>query len=117
MAGFITVGDVVVQVRGILQDDDGERWLDPKVYQTLNMGMIEARRLRPDLFRGQLDHVPQYDPVSDVNTPIGLDQQYIPALVLYTAGMLQAFDIEGVEDQRAAAMLSTFTNKMLTGTA
>jgi hypothetical protein len=112
----MTVGDVVVQVRSILQDDDGERWPDSRVYQTLNFGLIEARRTRPDLFRGKLDSVPQYLP-ADVAVPIDFEQQYIPALVLYTAGMLQAFDIEGVEDQRAIAMLKTFTGKLLTGDA
>lgn len=117
MAGYLTVGDVVTQIRGILQDDSGERWPDTKVYQSLNMGMLEARRLRPDMFRGVLDNIPQYDPAADAGTFIYLEQQYVPALVIYTAGMLQAFDIEGVEDQRAAAMLSTFTAKMITGGA
>lgn len=112
----LTVGDVIVQVRGILQDDEGERWVDDKVYRTLNLGLLEARRMRPDMFRGMLDNVPQYVP-TDVDVPIAFEQQYIPALVLYTAGMLQAYDIEGVEDQRAAAMLTTFTAKLLTGGA
>lgn len=109
--GFTTVGEIIAQVRVILQDIGGARWPDDVIYQHLNMGLLESRLIRPDLWRDTPDTIPQYA-TSDSGAAIDFELQYRPALVFYVAGLCQLEDDEGNTDQRAAALLGTFTKKL-----
>lgn len=108
---YMPVGDIVTQVRALLQDDAGDRWPDTKVYVSLNMGLLETRRLRADIFRNTPDLIQQYTP-ADAAVFIMYPIQYIPALMFYVAGLIQLQDIEGTQDPRAAALLQSFQQKL-----
>ena len=109
--GYTTVGDIITAVRALLQDTGGARWPDAVIYQHLNMGLLESRLIRPDLWRDTPDTIPQYT-TSDSGTSINFELQYRPALVFYVAGLCELEDDEGNQDARAAALLNTFTKKL-----
>jgi len=111
VAGYTTVGDIVTAVRALLQDTGGVRWPDAVVYQHLNMGLLESRFIRPDLWRSTPDTIPQYS-TTDSGSSINFELQYRPALVFYVAGLCELEDDEGNQDARAAALLNTFTKKL-----
>lgn len=126
MAALDTVGKVVGYARVLLQDI-----LEPYRYPTvdlidaLNAGLLDARRLRPDLFLYTPTDVPFY--VTDIymvgipeNPPlptvldeaITIDQQYRLALVYFIVGTAQFRDEEDVQDARAAMYMLKFTSML-----
>lgn len=107
MAFFVTVGDVVTQVRVLLQDTDAAayRFDNASIYQALNEGLLESQRIRPDFFRGGT--VPQYD-VSNAASTINYPAEFKPALVDYTCGRVQLRDAEETTDQRAGVLITSF---------
>jgi len=110
---YLKVGDVITQVRVLLQDEDAEgyRYSLNSLMQALNEGLLETRRLRPDIYRHRRLDVPQYT-VDQLDQFIDYEQMYLPGLIAYTAGMAQLRDSEEATDQRAAALLNTFTTKL-----
>lgn len=109
------VADYVVEVRRILQDTvTPYRYTDTNLCSALNMGLLEARRLRPDLFltSGLRNSVPSF-PVSNA-TAVPMDPQYRPALVYYMAGQTQLMDEETTQDARASVFLNKFVSQLLT---
>ena len=102
VAGFTTVGDIITEARAILQDVGGVRWPDATIYQHLNMGLLESRLIRPDLWRATPDTIPQYTS-SDSGSALNFELQYRPALVFYVAGLCELEDDEGNQDDRPAA--------------
>lgn len=108
---FTTVGSIITEARLLLQDVSGVRWPDAAIYQHLNMGLLESRLIRPDLWRATPDTIPQYT-VADVAATLDFELQYRPALVFYVVGLCQLEDDEGTADARAAALLNTFTKKL-----
>lgn len=113
---FMTIKNVVDQARGLLQDvDNGDsqvRWADPIIYTALNLGLLEARRLRPDFYRDAPDMIPRYTPPGDATSFIAFPIQYIPALIAYITGYVQIQDLEGTQDPRAISLLATFSSKL-----
>jgi hypothetical protein len=103
-----TVGDIIGEVRVLIMDTDaaGYRYDDASVYQALNEGMLEARRIRPDFFRGVWP-TPQYSP-TDVDVSINFPEQFRPALIDYVCGRVQLRDDESTQDQRAGVFISSF---------
>jgi hypothetical protein len=108
---FQTVGDIIEAARVLLQDVDGDRYSDETMVQALNEGLLETRRLRPDMFRDDPDNVPQYE-VADFGDAIQYEPMYRPALVNYVAGRIQMQDDEVSSDQRAAVFVNTFISKL-----
>lgn len=106
-----TVGDVITQARRLLQDEDGSRWGDAYLYAALNMGILEAYRVRPDLFYSTQGEVLQYSSV-DAGEILHLGP-YAPALALYVAGMVQLSDQEENSDTRAGAFQQMFISKLI----
>jgi len=112
MAKLETVADLITEARRMVQDEAGNRWPDINYYQALNVGMAEAYRLRPDLFRSSPDAVPQFATSDGAElTPISF--MYVPALLLFISGWVQLVDDEGTEDQRAVALMQAFTAKLV----
>lgn len=110
-----TVQDYVVEVRRLLQDTVVPyRYSDTNMVSALNMGLLEARRLRPDLFMssGLRNAVPDFSTVS--MTEVRMDPQYRPALVYYMAGQTQLMDEETTQDARASVFLNKFVSQLLT---
>jgi hypothetical protein len=106
-----TVADYVAQARVLLQDTlaNAYRYSDIELVQSLNLGMVEARRLRADLFLGR--DVPIYT-ANDV-TPVVIDDQFRMALLYYVVGNVQLRDEEDTQDQRALALITKFTTQLL----
>ena len=116
---FASLGDVVAQIRTLLQDTDtlgGEyRYSDDSIVTAINMGLLEMYRIRPDIFLALSFQIPEFS-VSAPDQPMEIEQQHVPALVYYAVGMCQLRDDEGTQDQRSALFLGKFTS-MLAGVA
>ena len=114
MSTLLTVQDYITRVRVLLLDQVSPyRYPDADLVASLNEGILEARRLRPDLmlsyFRTTL---PEYSTAS-LGTTVAIDQMYRTAFVYYMAGQAQLRDEEDTQDARAAAFLTKF-HTMLT---
>lgn len=113
-----TVGDLLDQVRILLQDTDntassGYRYSDDSILLALNQGMMDLYRMRPDIFLALKFVIPTYN-TADLGALIGIEQQYISPMVFYVVGLIQARDDEQTQDQRAAQFLQTFKGAVLT---
>ena len=104
-----TVGDIIDRIYWLLSDVAQERYTIDDVYNSLNEGLVEAKRIRPDFWRGA--DVPQYGQ-GDSATDIDFPDIYRPALVNYAVGRSLLQDREDATDQRAAILLNTFTAKL-----
>lgn len=111
MAGLRTVQDYIDESRRLLQDTVTPfRYADADLLEALNIGLMEARRLRADLFLPIFD-VPLLEAVD--TTPLNFDPMYRSALVYYIVGRAQLRDDEQTQDARAASLLTKFTAQML----
>jgi hypothetical protein len=111
-----TVTDYVVEVRRLLQDAVVPyRYSDENMLSALNMGLLEARRLRPDLFlsSGLRNAVPSFSTTTG-STLVPMDPQYRPAIVYYMCGQTQLMDEENTQDQRATVFMNKFVSQLLT---
>lgn len=109
-----TVADYIAQARVLLQDTvEPYRYSNADVVAALNMCLIEARRMRPDLFLAVSFVVPTYSSASTA-TAVVIDDQYRMALLYYVVGMIQLRDDEGSSDTRATVFLKTFMGQMTT---
>jgi len=110
MPALDTVGKITDYARVLLQDT-----LEPYRYPTidlinaLNVGLLDARRLRPDLFLYTSTDVPSYSATSEI---VDIDQQYRMALVYFVAGHAQMRDEEDVTDTRAMLFTQKFTSML-----
>jgi hypothetical protein len=111
-----TLGDYVKETRVLLQDTVSPyRYSDIDLVMALNIGLLEARRLRADLFLPVFT-IP-YNAVSgtiDMNVKVPMDPMYRPAFVYYMTGRVQLRDDEQTQDQRAASLMNKFVAQMLT---
>jgi hypothetical protein len=113
MPALDTLGDYLTEARRLLQDEqEPYRYPDADMIEALNIGLMETRRLRADLFLPAFD-VP-FLASADTNTPVAMDQMYRSALVYYIVGRMQLRDDEPTVDQRAASLLQKFTAQLLT---
>jgi hypothetical protein len=114
-----SVGDVLKQVRTLLQDTDnsaGEyRYSTDSIITNLNQCMAEMFRLRPDLFLETGFVVPEFV-VGTLDVPIGIEAQYIPAVIYYVVGLTQARDDEQNQDSRATGFIKVFQSSIVQGT-
>jgi len=111
MAALATVANFITTARVLLQDTAGDRYSDAELVIALSLSMLEARKLRPDLFIGRFDDIPSYT-VND-STAVEIDDQYRVPLLYYIVGHAQMRDEEDTQDARAAAFLGKFTSQML----
>lgn len=117
MAALETVADYLAQARSLLQDMVAPyRYADTDVVNFLNLGLLQIRKLRPDLMLATPNSVPSYTAASPSAT-VALDPQYRVALLYYIVGQAQLRDAEDVSDSRALAMMTNFTTQLLTNGA
>jgi hypothetical protein len=113
-----TVGDLLDQIRILLQDTDNSsgqyRYSTESIVLALNQGMLEMFRIRPDLFLETGFIVPKFT-VALPSALIGVEEQYIPALVYYTVGLVQIRDDEQTQDGRGAAFIKVFQSALVSG--
>jgi hypothetical protein len=112
MAALATVEDYVEAARVLLQDTASPyRYPDADFVAALNLGLLEARRLRPDLFIDNSDDVPSF---TAVNTDaVEFDQQYRLPLVYFITGHIQLRDDEEGTDARAGTFVSRFRSDLV----
>jgi hypothetical protein len=127
MPALDTVGKIIGYARVLLQDTlVPYRYPDADLINALNAGLLDARRLRPDLFLYTPNDVPFYTADNDMlgipeNPPlptvldevVTIDQQYRMALVYFVAGQAQLRDEEEVTDARAAAFTTKFMSMLI----
>lgn len=112
MAMLDTVADYVRETRTLLQDLIAPyRYTDLELLSTLNMALLQARKLRADLFLG-VTTVPSYSAVDA--TAVAMDQQYRTSIVYFMTGHAQLRDEEDTQDSRAAGLISKFTAQLTT---
>jgi hypothetical protein len=128
---FDTVGGYIRDVRTVLQDRViPYRYSTHSLVRALNMALMDARRIRPDLFIGYLDAVPQFywsnaedgaanedgDADDDDNPTwqeyVPMDLQFRPAFVAGIVSYALTRDQEDIEDERATGFMKTFINTL-----
>lgn len=111
-----TVQDYITDARVLLQDtvDSPYRYADPSLLTALNVTLLDARRLRPDLFIGQFDTLPQATAIDD--TDIEIEAQFRLGILHGLVAHAFARDQEDVQDARSTLFMNVF-NTILTGGA
>jgi hypothetical protein len=110
-----TVQDYIDRARVLLLDTyaAGYRYSDDELVQALNMGILEARRIRPDLFKAYFrTNLPSYSATSKT-TAVVIDPMFRVAFLYYICGQAQLRDDENVQDGRASVFLNKFTAQLL----
>lgn len=110
-----TVADYLSSARVLLQDTlSPYRYSDAELVNGLNLGLLEMRRLRPDLLKSYFrTTLPSYSSGA-TSTSVAVDPQYRVALLYYVCGQAQLRDDENTQDARATVFLNKFTSQMLT---
>lgn len=112
-----TVQDYVTDARVLLQDTVAPfRYDDTSVLTALNVALLEARRLRPDLFidlKGNLDDddIPQFTAVDTSAVPI--QAMFRLAILHGLCGHALARDQEDIQDDRATQFMGVFTSLLI----
>lgn len=110
-----TVQDYVDRARVLLLDEiEPYRYPTTDLVEALNMGVLEARRLRPDLLKNYFrTSLPDFS-TSTMSAAVPIDPQYRVAFVYYICGMAQLRDDENNQDSRSAAFLNKFVAQLIT---
>lgn len=112
---YNTVADYVADARTILQDLIPDyRYDEPSMLTALNAALVEARRIKPELFVYDLEHngqVPSFEAVDETYVPI--ETQFRLALVHGLIGHALERDQEDYQDQRATSFLALFTQGLV----
>lgn len=111
---LLTVHDYVRSVRVLLLDKvHPHRYKDHEIVQALNLALLEARRLRADLFlrHGHME-VPHYD--TDSDEEVCFEAQFRLGLVHGIAWQVLERDEDDVQDARANSFHLQF-EAVLTG--
>lgn len=111
-----TVGQILTEARVLLQDRfEPYRYSDNELVEALNIGMLEARRLRADLFIPSSFAVGwiNTDDTVDLDATVAMDPMYRPGLVYYVVGRAQLRDDEATTDQRAQTLMQKFLGQLL----
>lgn len=112
MPALAAVQDYVTAARVLLQDQSAPfRYPDADLVAALSYAMLEARKLRADLFLG-VD--PQNFTVNDT-TLVNIDLQYRMALLYYVVGYAQLRDDENTQDVRASGFMAKFSGALMGG--
>lgn len=112
MSALETVSDYISDARTLLQDTISPyRYDDPSLIVAFNVTLLEARRVRADLFVFNHTHVPSYTIVD--TEEVCMEQPFRLALVYGTCAHALARDQEDVQDARAAAFMRLFYEILL----
>lgn len=105
-----TVEDYITDVRTLLLDETAPyRYDDASLLVAFNVAILEARRLRPDLFVfTHHDKVPFFTAVN--TTEFEMEPQFRLGFVYGICGHALARDQEDIQDSRAATFMTAFRN-------
>jgi len=116
MATFDTVQKIVDRARFLLSDETAPyRYSDDDYVGALNMGLLEAYRLRKDLFL-TVETPTEYSAAA-MGAAITFALEYRMALVFFTAGYVQLADEEDTQDARATVFLNKGTSQLISPAA
>jgi hypothetical protein len=111
-----TFAQAVQTTREILQDRYAPfRYSNGDLMLSINEGISEARRLRPDLFIDSLTTEIPFYTVTSFSENIPLPDEYFSAFVSYVAGRTNLRDDEFSADGRAAVLITTFAESLTGG--
>jgi hypothetical protein len=117
VASLGTVAEYITSARVLLQDAiTPYRYADDELVLALNFALMEARRLRPDLFLEYFHEraaFPEFD-TDDTTEEVDIDVQYRSAILYYIVGHAQLRDDEPTQDSRAMAFLGKFAQQLAT---
>jgi hypothetical protein len=112
---YNSVADYVAEAHTILQDIIPDyRYNEPSLLVALNAALLEARRIKPELFVYNLDtggQVQSFTAVDD--TYVDIEPQFRLAIVHGLVGHALERDQEDYQDQRATAFLALFTQGLV----
>jgi hypothetical protein len=109
-----SVSDYVSDCRTLLQDMIAPyRYADADLVVAFNVTILEARRLRPDLFIYAADALPSFTAVD--STLFDMEYPFRLAFVYGICAHALARDQEDVQDSRSSSFMEVF-NAMLLGT-
>jgi hypothetical protein len=112
MATLDLVSDYITEARRLLQDTVSPfRYPDADLIAALNIAVLEARRLRPELFIGRFNTLPTVSTGADA---FDIDPMYRPSFVYYIVGRVELRDSEDTKDARASALMNKFVAQLLT---
>jgi hypothetical protein len=109
-----TGADYVARARVVLLDTIVPfRYPDEDLVEALNEGILEGRKLRPDLFVGFFrTALPDYN-IDTQTSLVPIDPAYRVAFMYYICGATQLRDEENTQDSRAVAFLQKFSTALL----
>ena len=109
------VTDYIDDVRVLLQDTvPPYRYDDPSLLIAFNAALLEARRIKPEMFVYNLNSMGQVQAFTVVdNTYVDIEPQFRLALVHGICGHALERDQEDYQDQRATAFLALFTQGLV----
>lgn len=114
------VADYITRARVLLQDTvEDYRYPTADLVEALNLAVMDARRLRPDLFLTDFSVLQEFaeaDAEDDAEVEVSIDPMYRTAFVYYIVGHAQLRDEEDTQDARATVLLNKF-NAILTSVA
>jgi hypothetical protein len=110
-----TVADYIADVRVLLQDTvQPYRYDDPSLLTAFNVTMLEARRIKADLFVYNIDVLGQTQAFTAVDdTYVAIEPQFRLAIEHGICGHALERDQEDVQDIRASSFLGMFTNGLI----
>jgi hypothetical protein len=112
MATLDQVQDYISDTRTILLDTIAPyRYDDPSLLVAFNVALLEARRIRADLFVYASASVPYY--AANDTTVVPMEQPFRLALVFGTVGHALTRDQEDVQDARATVFMGLFYSILL----
>ena len=108
-----TVSDYVTDIRTLLQDKvQPYRYDDPSLLTAFNVSLLEARRLRPDLFvYMHHEKVPSFKVVD--TSQVNIEPPFRLAFVYGSASHALARDQEDVQDQRSNLFMQTMEDILM----
>ena len=113
-----SVGQCVAEARVILQDTVvPHRYSDEDLYANLNTALLEARRLRPDLFLADLFGPPPRFLPEEHASAFPVSTLYTVAFINYLVGRAELRDDQFNSDARANALLTSFKAQLSTNSA
>ena len=118
-----TIAMLIAQARTMLQDLQAVpsyRYLDQELIDNINGAMIDARRMRPDLFLsfGLRVPLPVFG-IADIaaGTLFPIDESCFVAFVYYVVGRAEMREDTFADNSRAVTLMNKFTSQMMAAAA
>ena len=105
------VSEAITRVRETVQDLPADRYSDARIIGALNLGILDTRRDRPDLFIGRFD-VDTYQ-ITSTTELFDVPEIAIPPLISYAIGWIEMSSDEYSNDSRAVAMLKKHSGDLI----